>query len=50
MRFGDAYVSPELGVYYDRSALGVRRIDYIIVPIIVPGVSFTPRTARSGHR
>lgn len=46
MRFGDVSVSPELGVYYDRSALGVRRTDYIIVP----GVSLTPRTARSAHR
>ena len=42
MRFGDVDVSPELGVYRDRSALGIRRASYIIVP----GVSIAPRTER----
>jgi len=42
LRFGDVDVSPELGVYYDRSALGVRSTNYIIVP----GVSLTPRAGR----
>lgn len=31
---GDATVTPELGVYYDHSALGIRRGDLIIVPSI----------------
>ena len=42
LRFGDVDVSPELGVYYDKSALGVRSTNYIVVP----GVSLTPRTKR----
>jgi hypothetical protein len=42
LRFGDVDVSPELGVYYDKSALGVRSTNYIMVP----GVSLTPRTRR----
>ena len=46
MRFGDVEVSPELGVYYDHSALGIRSSSYIIVP----GVSLTPRRARPLHR
>ena len=46
MRFGDVDVSPELGVYYDRSALGLRSTNYIIVP----GVSLSPRRARPLHR
>jgi hypothetical protein len=46
MRFGDIDVSPELGVYYDHSALGIRSTNYIIVP----GVSLTPRTLRPPHR
>jgi len=46
MRFGDIDVSPELGVYYDHSALGIRTANYIIVP----GVSLTPRQARPLHR
>jgi hypothetical protein len=37
MRFGDMDVSPELGLYHDKSALGVRSTSYIIVP----GVSVT---------
>lgn len=40
LRFGDVDVSPELGVYYDKSALGIRPTNYIIVP----GVSLTPRS------
>jgi hypothetical protein len=40
--FGDVDVSPELGVYYDRSALGVRSTNYIVVP----GISLTPHTRR----
>ena len=40
IRFGEIDVSPELGVYYDPSALGIRSTNYIIVP----GVTFTPRT------
>ena len=40
IRFGEIDVSPEFGVYYDPSALGIRSTNYIIVP----GVSFTPRT------
>jgi hypothetical protein len=40
IRFGEIDVSPEVGVYYDPSALGVRSTNYIVVP----GVSFTPRT------
>ena len=43
VRFGDVDVSPELGVYYDKSALGIRPTNYIIVP----GVSLTPRTHRT---
>ncbi|HEX8850683.1 MAG TPA: hypothetical protein VF761_14230 [Gemmatimonadaceae bacterium] len=31
---GDAGVTPEIGVYYDHSALGIRRSDLIIVPSI----------------
>lgn len=42
LRFGDIDVIPEIGVYYDRSALGVRSTNYIIVP----GVSFAPRRGR----
>jgi hypothetical protein len=42
LRFGDVDVSPEVGVYYDRSALGLRSTNYIIVP----GVTLSPRTAR----
>ena len=42
LRFGDVDVSPELGVYHDKSALGVRSTSYIIVP----GVSISPRRAR----
>ena len=30
--FGDLEVKPELGVYYDPSALGIRSTNYIIVP------------------
>jgi hypothetical protein len=43
LRFGDMDVSPELGVYHDKSALGVRSTNYIIVP----GVSVTRRRASS---
>jgi len=43
LRFGDIDVSPELGVYYDRSALGIRSTSYILVP----GVSLTPRGSRA---
>jgi hypothetical protein len=32
-------VSPEIAVYYDRSALGVRHTDYIVVP----GLTLSPR-------
>jgi hypothetical protein len=42
LRFGDLDVIPELGVYYDRSALGLRSTKYIVVP----GVSFAPRRGR----
>jgi hypothetical protein len=42
LRFGDVDVSPELGVYYDKSALGVRSTNYIVVP----GVSLSPHTGR----
>ena len=31
---GDATVTPELGIYYDHSALGIRRSDVIVVPSI----------------
>ena len=36
LQFGDAHftVRPELGVFYDRSALGLRRGDLIIVPAV----------------
>jgi hypothetical protein len=37
LRLGDLNVSPELGVYHDRSALGIRSTSYILVP----GVSLT---------
>jgi hypothetical protein len=37
LRFGDMDVTPELGVYHDKSALGVRSTSYIVVP----GVSIT---------
>jgi hypothetical protein len=37
--FGGVDVSPELGIYHDQSALGVRSTNYIVVP----GVSITPR-------
>lgn len=46
MSFGDVDVSPELGVYYDHSALGIRSANYIIVP----GVSLSPRQAHPPHR
>jgi hypothetical protein len=46
LRFGDIDVSPELGVYYDRSALGIRSTNFIIVP----GVSFAPQRSRSRAR
>jgi hypothetical protein len=42
LRFGDVDVSPELGVYHDQSALGIRSTSYIIVP----GVSISPRRNR----
>jgi hypothetical protein len=42
LRFGSVDVSPELGVYHDKSALGVRSTSYIVVP----GVSITPRVRR----
>jgi hypothetical protein len=32
LRLGDLDVSPELGVYHDRSALGIRSTSYILVP------------------
>jgi hypothetical protein len=34
VRFGtrDFGISPEIGIYYDRSALGVRRKNYVIIP------------------
>ncbi len=43
LRFADVDVSPELGVYHDRSALGVRSTSYIVVP----GVSITRHRATS---
>lgn len=43
LRLGDLDVSPELGIYHDRSALGIRSTHYIVVP----GVSLTPRGARA---
>jgi hypothetical protein len=43
LRFADLDVSPELGLYYDRSALEIRRRNYIVVP----GISLTPRGARA---
>jgi hypothetical protein len=46
LHMGDMDVSPELGVYYDKSALGLRPTNYIIVP----GVSLTRRSARALHR
>lgn len=46
LRFGDVDVTPELGVYYDKSALGIRSTNYIIVP----GVSLTPRTSHTTPR
>jgi hypothetical protein len=42
LRFGDVDVIPEIGVYYDRSALDLRRTNYIVVP----GVSFAPRRGK----
>jgi len=45
LRFGDVDVSPELGVYHDQSALGVRSTNYIIVP----GISLSPRRDRRIH-
>ena len=42
LNFGDLMVGPELGVYHDRSALGLRRASYIVVP----GVSFTRNRTR----
>ena len=39
LNFGDVDVSPELGIYHDQSALGVRSTNYIVVP----GVSITPQ-------
>jgi hypothetical protein len=32
LRFGDFDVSPEVGVYHDPSALGIRSTNYILVP------------------
>jgi hypothetical protein len=43
IRFADIDVSPEIGVYRDRSALELRSRSYIVVP----GVSITPRGARA---
>jgi hypothetical protein len=45
LRFGNVDVLPEVGVYYDRSALGLRSTNFIIVP----GVSFAPRSGRGIH-
>ena len=42
LRFGDVDVSPEVGVYHDKSALGLRSTNYIIVP----AVTLSPRTGR----
>jgi hypothetical protein len=42
LRFGDVDVIPEIGIYYDRSALDLRRTNYIVVP----GVSFAPRRGK----
>ena len=39
LRMGHVDVSPEVAVYYDRSALGIRGTDYIIVP----GLTLSPR-------
>lgn len=44
--FGDFDASPELGVYYDHSALGVRRGDLLIVPSITIGAIRRPRRNR----
>ena len=46
LRLGDIDVSPEVGVYYDHSALGLRSRNYIVVP----GVSVSPRRSRSPRR
>jgi hypothetical protein len=46
LQLGDIDVSPELGVYYDHSALGLRSRNYIVVP----GVSVSPRRSRPPHR
>lgn len=46
LQLGDIDVSPELGVYYDHSALGLRSRNYIIVP----GVSVSPHSNRSTQR
>ena len=44
--FGEIDASPELGVYYDHSALGVRRGDLLIVPSLTFAATRRPR--RSG--
>ena len=36
---GHIDVSPEVAVYYDRSVLGIRRANYIVVP----GLTLSPR-------
>jgi hypothetical protein len=43
LRFADLDVSPELGVYHDPSALGIRPTSYIVVP----GIAVTPRGSRA---
>ena len=44
--FDDLEVGPEVGVYWDRSALGLRKANYIIVP----GVSLQRRSRRGSPR
>ena len=39
LRMGHIDVSPEVAVYYDRSVLGIRRANYIVVP----GLTLSPR-------
>jgi hypothetical protein len=41
---GETIISPELGVYHDRSALGIRRGSIIVVPAVtLRGISFPRR-------
>lgn len=44
---GDVAVTPELGVFYDESALQIRDRNFVIIPsVTLTGISFLPRIFR----